>query len=70
MGPLPAGNANGDAIIDVSDFGLLAAAFNTQFGDGAYNANADFDSNGFVNSFDYDLLVSNFGKFSPYEAGQ
>jgi len=67
MGTLLEGDANGDGIINISDFGILAVAFVSTPSDSNWDARADFDRNGIVNISDFGLLAVNFMKTSPVE---
>ena len=68
MGVLLEGNAkNDDHIIDISDFGLLSAAFGSSSGGDRWNEAADFDRNGKVNIADFGLLAVNYAKTAPIE---
>lgn len=60
-GILPAGDTNGDNIINLTDFSLLASSFGTQFGEHGYNARADFNGDGQITLHDFSLLATNFG---------
>ncbi|MEM7682617.1 MAG: PEP-CTERM sorting domain-containing protein [Planctomycetota bacterium] len=54
------GDANGDAIVDLLDFDVLAGNFGaTGVGDSARSA--DFNADGNVDLLDFDLLAGNFG---------
>jgi hypothetical protein len=64
LGTLLEGNANNDNSISALDFVALSVAYNNP---GAYNAMADFDRNGLVNSLDFILLSVNYFKTSPIE---
>lgn len=52
------GDANIDRTVNISDFALLAAAFNTS---GSWS-NGDFNYDGVVNIGDFSLLASNFNR--------
>jgi len=65
MGILLEGNADNNTIIDISDFGILAVAFNASSGQPGYDARADFDRNGIVDISDFGLLAVNFNQISP-----
>lgn len=56
------GDANGDNIINIQDFSLLAAAFGSSNGQAAYNSAADFNGDGLVNIADFSLLAASFGQ--------
>jgi len=65
MGTLLEGDANGDDIINISDFGILAVAFMSTSIDANWDERADFDRNGIINISDFGLLAVNFMKTSP-----
>ena len=67
MGALQEGDANGDGIINIADFGILATSFMKSKGDGEYDPKADFDCNGIINIADFGLLAGNYMKASPNE---
>ncbi len=59
------GDANGDLIVDISDFGILAGNINQP---GTWET-GDFDGNGMTNIFDFGLLAANFnGDFNTLTA--
>ncbi len=59
------GDANGDLIVNISDFGLLAGNFNQP---GTWET-GDFDGNGITNINDFGLLAANFnGDFNDLAA--
>ncbi len=62
FGTLRQGDANNDNFINVTDFSILATAFNTLEGQPNYNANADFNDDGIINITDFSLLATNFGQ--------
>jgi len=49
------GDANGDGMVNLVDFSLLATAFGTA------DSSADFNGDGFVNLVDFSILAANFG---------
>jgi hypothetical protein len=67
MGTLLEGNANGNNVINIQDFGILAAAYGKSAGVAGFNPLADFDRNGVVNITDFGLLAVNYGKYCPVE---
>ncbi|MFC2060287.1 cohesin domain-containing protein [Chloroflexota bacterium] len=67
MGNLLEGNANGDDIININDFSILAVSFMKLDGENGYDATADFDRNGIINISDFGLLAINFMKISPVD---
>ena len=68
FGMLLEGDANGDHIIDIHDFGLLACAFGKSTGETDFDARADFDRDGRITIADFGLLAVNYGKTAPVEA--
>ncbi|MEM9354532.1 MAG: SUMF1/EgtB/PvdO family nonheme iron enzyme [Planctomycetota bacterium] len=59
--PLP-GDANGDGVVDLLDFDILAQTYLTSVPPGT---GADFNGNGVVELLDFDILAQNFGASSP-----
>ncbi|MBK8027318.1 MAG: hypothetical protein IPK19_39475 [Chloroflexi bacterium] len=59
---LRGGNANGDTIVNISDFSILAAAFGTVPDGAAWDARADFNRDNVVNISDFSILASSFGQ--------
>lgn len=57
------GDANLDGIVNITDFALLAANFNTS----SYWAKGDFNYNGVTNINDFALLASNFNQSLPID---
>jgi hypothetical protein len=55
------GDANGDNVVNLLDFSILASAFGSAVGDPAWNAAADFNCDGVVNLTDFGLLAEDFG---------
>jgi subtilisin-like proprotein convertase family protein len=51
------GDANGDAAVDIADFGMFSGAFNTSTGQTGFLAYFDYDNNGTIDILD-------FGQFS------
>ena len=60
---LPAGDATGDNICDVLDFGALVNTYGAKssVAGSGYEPDADFDFNGVVDVLDFGLLVNNYG---------
>ncbi len=52
---------DGDFDVDLGDFGVFGAAFNSAVGDMNYNAAADFDMDGDVDLGDFGIFGSQFG---------
>ena len=67
LGTLLEGNADDNDIINITDFGVLAASYGKSSGDSGYDARADFDRNGIINIADFGLLAANYGKIAPVE---
>ena len=61
------GDADGNEIIDLRDFAILAAAYGTCLIDGGFDVRADFDRNGCVSISDFGLLSIHFEEQSPIE---
>ena len=62
LGELRTGDADGNNLVNLTDFSLLAATFGKQAGDGGYDERADFNGDGVVNLLDFSLLATNFGQ--------
>jgi len=62
IGPLLAGDLNGDHRIDIVDFSLFRKRF------GSEDELADLTNNGFVDILDFSLLRTNFGSCGPTRA--
>jgi hypothetical protein len=56
-----AGDANGDNVVDISDFNLLRLSFGISLGQPGYDGRADFDGNDSVDINDFNMLRLNFG---------
>ncbi|MGA1195207.1 MAG: Ig-like domain-containing protein [Candidatus Latescibacterota bacterium] len=56
------GDGNGDGIIDFKDFLDFTSVFNTQIGDGNYNALFDFDNDGSIRFSDFLAFNKVYGK--------
>jgi len=54
------GDANGNNLVNIIDFSLLATAFGKATGQQGFNALTDFSNDGLVNILDFSLLASNF----------
>lgn len=57
------GDCNGDDAIDIGDYSLLSAAYNTFFGDPTYDIMTDLNHDDAVDIGDYAILSSNYGLF-------
>lgn len=62
LGPLRSGDANNDNRVTEADFSILAAAYRTVSGDGAYDHRADFNGDGQVNLRDFSLLANHYSQ--------
>ncbi|MBK8024275.1 MAG: hypothetical protein IPK19_23295 [Chloroflexi bacterium] len=62
MGLLREGDANGDNVVNIMDFSILAASFGTTSGQAGYDERADFHEDNLINIQDFSLLASNFGQ--------
>ncbi len=60
-GLLRTGDANGDNIVNVSDFNVLRDSFGTICGGAGYDGRADFTGDCSVNIQDFNLMKRNFG---------
>jgi hypothetical protein len=58
-----AGDVNGDRVVNVSDFNLLAAGFGTQ--SGATLGQGDVTGDGRVDVADFNVVAGNFGRSCP-----
>lgn len=59
------GDLNGDGYRNVTDFTLLAAAYNSQVGQANYNYAADMNRDGFVNITDFTQFAADYGVPCP-----
>jgi len=55
------GDSNGDDVVVIIDFSILAAAFGSTPAAPNWNPNCDFDRNGAVVILDFSMLAGNFG---------
>ncbi len=53
---------DGDGDVDLGDFGVFGAAFNSATGDMNYSENADFDADGDVDLGDFGVFGAQFGR--------
>jgi hypothetical protein len=58
----PAGDVNGDCVVDVSDLALIGAAFGRTRGQLGYNAAADLNNDGIIDVADLSILGGTFGQ--------
>ncbi len=61
VGLLRTGDANGDNVVNVSDFNVLKDSFGTICGGAGYDGRADFTGDCAVNILDFNLMKRNFG---------
>jgi hypothetical protein len=57
---LLAGDCDGSNVVDLADFLILAAAYDTASGDPGFNASADFTGDGAIDLQDFLLLAANY----------
>ena len=57
-----AADLNDDGVVNISDFGILSAAFGTRPGDPNWNPIADINEDGSVNISDFGILSAEFGR--------
>ncbi len=62
IGTMREGDANGDNVININDFSILAATFGKSDGQAGYDDRADFSDNGVVDLTDFTLQAANFGQ--------
>jgi hypothetical protein len=62
MGALKEGDTDGNNVVNLTDFSLLAAAFGKQTGQTGFDARADFNGDSVVNLTDFSLLATSFGQ--------
>lgn len=67
MGTLLEGDANGDHLVNIQDFGILAKSYGKSTGTPDYDARADFNRDTIVSISDFGLLAANYGKVCPIE---
>jgi outer membrane protein assembly factor BamB len=58
---LLAGDINGDNVVNLQDFSLLAAAYGSSAGSANWNPSADLNGDGVVDLQDFELLAANYG---------
>ncbi len=56
------GDFDNDGDVDLGDFGVFGAAFNSMTGDANYDATADFDNDGDVDLGDFGVFGGEFGR--------
>jgi hypothetical protein len=62
IGVLREGDTDGNNLVNLTDFSLLATSFGKQTGNVGFDARADFNGDGVVNLTDFSLLATNFGQ--------
>ena len=65
LGVQRTGDATGDNLVDIADFGLLRASFGAVCGDPRYDGRADLNGDCVVEISDFTLLRGNFGQAGP-----
>ena len=57
------GDANGDNVIDIADFGIIVNAYNgdASISGSGYDIRADFNDDGVIDIADFGILVNNYG---------
>jgi hypothetical protein len=60
--PLPEGDSDGNNVVNLTDFSILATTFGKQNGNTGYDGRADFNGDSVVNLTDFSLLATSFGK--------
>ena len=61
----PLGDANGDGVVDILDFSLLATHFGAVRGEPGYSAAVDFNCDGVIDDRDFGILESQWGATGP-----
>jgi hypothetical protein len=56
------GDINGDNVVNIEDFNLLAAAFGSDPSSANWNTDADLNCDGVVDIIDFSLLAENYGE--------
>jgi len=51
-------DVNNDGMLNLSDLAIFAAAYESEIGEGNYNPDCDFNSDGYINDADREFLVS------------
>ena len=62
MGLQPAGDANSDNLVDITDFGILHFAFGHMFPDPLFDPRVDWSGDQLIDIVDFALLRGNFGQ--------
>jgi predicted outer membrane repeat protein len=58
----PTGDTDGNNVVNLTDFSILATTFGKQNGNTGYDGRADFNGDSVVNLTDFSLLATSFGK--------
>ena len=61
------GDANGDDVVDATDYALLQASFGRARGEASFDARADFDRDGTVSILDFSLLTRSYSLRGPVQ---
>ena len=56
------GDADGDGLVNFTDFQILSNTFGKLQGQAGYDARADFNPDNAINFSDFQILSNNFGK--------
>jgi hypothetical protein len=70
FGVLPAGDANNNDTVDVSDFSILRATFLKVCAQSGFDGRADFNADCIVDIADFSLLQASFLRSGPIVAGR
>jgi|GEM_PF-832745 len=62
MGSAKGGDADGNNLINITDFSILATSFGKSTGQVGFDARADFNNDGIVNISDFSMLATYFGQ--------
>jgi hypothetical protein len=57
----PAGDVNGDCVVNIIDLVMVASSFGTRVGTPGYNPIADLNNDGVINIVDLSIVGSTFG---------
>lgn len=64
IGLLKGGDADGNNLVNILDFSILANSFSKVSGDIGFDGRADFNNDGISNITDFSVLANNFGQSS------
>ena len=62
IGPMREGDADGNGLVNIIDFSILATAFGKLSGQAGFNIAADFNNDGIINITDFSPLATSFGQ--------